>query len=1025
MKKIAEFSVRFPVTMMMIALAVILLGVISFSRLGTDLFPELNNPRIYIELEAGEKPPEEIENSYVEGLESLAASQKGVTGVSSVSKVGSARITVEYSWETDMDEAFLDLQKTVTNYTQNSDIEQLSLSQYDPNSDPVMLIAFSHDNITDMNDLRMTAENYLRNELVRLEGIADVGISGYEENEVIISTDPERLEAFGLTQDVIASRISALNSGVSGGTITEMGKQYVIKGVSVLQSIDDFKNTIVAYRQKTIADGKVSDHVPVFLSDVADISMENKDPVNITRINGERCIGLSIYKETRYNTVKAVEELKDEMEIIKKALPGYNFVVVDNQSDFISSAIGEVQETAIIGIILAVIILFVFLRRLGTTLIICVAIPVSVVATFNLMYFNGLTLNIMTLGGLALGAGMLVDNAIVVVENIIRNIESGMDIRQAAITGTSQVGGAITAATVTTIVVFLPIVYIHGSSGELFRDQAWTVAFSLISSLFAALLLIPVLSSRFLKKRKSSGKSEAVSFPWYESFLKIVIKKRGTVLLITALIMILTYIMLGFIGSDFLPKSRADSFKLSYSLEAGTDLNTTEKFTEGLESIIRQSAGDSVLIYSHTGPSTTISGDENSPFEDENSGWIKVNTGYLAKADALLEFLRNYLSGYEGVEFQFSGSESALNNMIGSSESPVEVEIRGKDLEVLQDLSGKVFDIMLKNDNLTNVENSFQSTSPEVEVVLDNIRAGMYNISVSDLSAQLKNQLSGKEAGEWDHEGELKDIAIRLPEMSLNEFRKIKINVGGRLVRLDQVAGINVINSPGEIYRDDQTRNGIITADISGGLPLDKVISRLRAEVERLDIPQDYKIRFTGEEEKRAESMADLSFALILSIILVYMVLASQFESLLHPFTIMLSLPLAAAGTVFLFFILGRSFDIMAYIGIIMLAGIAVNDSIVLVDAINQLRKEGAKLDDAVIEAGSKRIRPIIMTSITTILALLPLTIGFGEGAVLRSPMALAVIGGLVTSTILTLIVIPALYYIFENWKSRLSANRM
>ena len=473
MKKITEFSVNYPITVLMLVLGVLLLGYISFSKLGIDLFPDLNNPRIFVEMKAGEKPPDEIEKQLVDKIEAVAIRQKNVLEVSSISRVGSAQITVEYSWKADMDEAFLELQKALSPFGQSPDVDELTITQHDPNAAPVMLVGLSHPDIEDLDELRQVAENYLRNELVRLEGIAEVEISGQEEKEVVIESDSYLLETYGLTPTMITSQIQNLNRNASGGSIVEMGRRYTIKGVGVFQSLDDIRNIIVTYRQPEQLAGQqasFTDRVPVFLKDVANVQFKNKDADNIVRINQKRTLGLSIYKETKFNTVQAVDDLREALDVLGKALPGYQLEIIQDQGEFIKNSIDEVKQTALIGICLAVIVLFVFLRRIGATAIISLAIPISVVATFNLMYFNGLSLNIMTLGGLALGAGMLVDNAIVVVENIYRNLESGMSLKEASIVGTAEVGGAITAATLTTIIVFLPIVYFNPNFGPKLFD---------------------------------------------------------------------------------------------------------------------------------------------------------------------------------------------------------------------------------------------------------------------------------------------------------------------------------------------------------------------------------------------------------------------------------------------------------------------------------------------------------------------------------------------------------------------------
>ncbi len=1020
----------------MIVLAVILLGIISFGKLGIDLFPDLNNPRIFVEIKAGEKPPEEIEKQYVENIESLSIRQKGAIQVSSICRVGSAQITVEYSWDTDMDEAFLDLQKTLTSFGQNAEIEEFNITQHDPNAVPVMIVGITHSSIRDMNELRKSAENYLRNELIRLDGIAEVKLSGQEESEVLIETNNYLLEAHNLTTSEITTRIQSFNRNVSGGSIVEMGRQYIIKGVSLLENLDDIGNIIVGYKspetpgidQANLTNQQETevntDNVPIFLKDVATIKYQNKDPVNIVRINQERCIGLSIYKETKFNTVKAVKDLKEAFKDIQKALPGYEFTVIRDQGNFITSAINEVEQTGLIGILLAIIILYLFLRRIGTTFIISVAIPVSIIATFNLMYFNGLTINVMTLGGLALGAGMLVDNAIVVMENIFRNLESGMSVKDAAIKGTAEVGGAITASTITTIVVFLPIVYLHGASGELFKDQAWTVAFSLISSLFVAILVIPVLVHRFFKKPPAFTGKGSVKFKWYPAVLSKIIDRRWIIISVATLLVAASILLIPLVGSEFMPSTDIREFSLELELPAGTQLDRTATTVKTVEQMIRDVLGDDLdVIYSQIGPSPETGSGEQAIFEDENTASIKIilNKEGELSSNTIISSLGMVLNDIPDLEVRFLKDETALQEILGTSDAPIEIEIQGEDFQQIEQLTEEVVEVVKNMDQLYNVKTSIEEGFPEIEVVIDRLRAGMYNVDVNSISNQLTDQLMGKKAGELEDEGEMKDITIKLPDISLSQLHNTLIKSGAQTFHLSDLATIRTTVAPKEIHRRNQTRIGKIMAQYREDIAFDHLIHQLEENISQIELPPDYRIQLVGEELKRKESMSSLTFALLLSIILVYMVLASQFESLVHPFTILLTIPLAGVGAVLIFFILGLSLNIMAYIGIIMLAGIAVNDSIILVDVVNQRIREGMSRKEAIIEAGRVRIRPIVMTSITTILALLPLTFGFGESASLRSPMALAVIGGLVTSTLLTLVVIPCVYYVLDQLKEKLS----
>lgn len=1022
MKKLTQFSVDYPVTILMVILGVILLGYISYDKLGVDLFPDLNSPRIFVEIKSGERPPEEMEKQFVEGIEALSIRQSDVTQVTSISKVGSAQITVEYAWNKDMDEAFLDLQKSLNTLTQNSEIDDLTITQHDPNTSPVVVLGLTHSEIKDMNEVRKVAENYIRNELVRLESVAEVELAGQEESEVVIETNPYRLEAQNLTMDEVSTRIQNFNRNVSGGQISELGIQYIVKGVSMLNSIEDFENLIVGYKAVRIeSEGQTNiERTPIYLKNIANISYENKEPANIVHINGERCVGLSIYKETKYNTVKSVEQISEALINIEKALPGYKLTMVSNQGKFISNAISEVKNTALLGILLAIVVLFLFLRRFGTTLIVSVAIPISIIATFNLMYFNDLTINIMTLGGLALGAGMLVDNAIVVMENIFRNHENGMSVKDAAIKGTAEVGGAITASTLTTIIVFLPIVYLHGASGELFKDQAWTVAFSLISSLFVAIFLIPMMYHRIYRNKKLSVKHKSVKIGGYGRFLEKLLNVKWLIIFIATVSIASTFLLVPSIGTEFMPKTETREFSIEMKLQEGTELKRTEAMVKNIEVILADYLGDNLeTIFSQAGPSTGISGDENSVFEGENTAKIMVilKEGASITSESVIASIDKLTSNISGLEVSFSQEQSALKSILGTDEAPVVVEVRGEELDEIESIINQVKEKMEGMEGIFNVQTSVEDGAPEVEIRVDRIRAGMYGIDINNVISQVQEQLQGKNAGQLEKDGEMRDITIKVPEKGLNEINDLTITSGTQIFRLNEIAEISYGVSPKEIFRRNQNRIGKVTAQLDKGAALDKISAQIREATGTISLLPDYRIQVTGEEEKRQDSINNLGFALLLSIILVYMVLASQFESLIHPFTILLTVPLAVVGSILIFFVMGKTLNIMAIIGVIMLVGIAVNDSIILVDRINQLVRNGLDRKNAIMQAGQQRIRPIIMTSLTTILALLPLTIGFGESASLRSPMALAVVGGLLTSTLLTLVVIPCVYDVLDRFR--------
>ena len=1022
MHGLARFSVRYPTTVLMLILAILLLGYISFQRLGLDLFPDLDNPRLFIEVEAGARPPQEMERQFVSHLEAAAARGRGVVGVSSIAQTGRALVTVEYGWQVDMDEAFLDLQKAMADLSQRTEVAQISVTQHDPNSLPVIVAALYHPELTDLDALRQTAQNIIRAELIRLPGIAAVGLVGDRRREVEVLAEAHTLEAYGLTVEQLASTIRSANQNMTGGSIVEMGRRYVIKGVGEFTSADDLGDLIVAQKTPDVAAGAAtasgaSTRTPVYLREVAQVRTTLGEAESIVRLDGRRCIGLEIFKEARYNTIDAATSIHQQLEMLRQSLPGYGIEVVGDQARFVEAAVTEVEKAGLIGIFLAVLVLFVFLRRLGVTAVISIAIPISIVATFNLMYFADLSLNLMTLGGLALGAGMLVDNAIVVVENIFRRLEDGSSLAEAAVQGAGEVGGAITSSTLTTVVVFLPIVYLHGASGELFREQAWTVTFSLLSSLFVALVVIPMLCSRLLGS-ESTARDRAIHFPRYAGLLHGLLKRRGLVLLVGTALVAVTAGLLPAVGSEFMPRTAQGELSVELSLPEGAHLARTEGVVRNLESFLRQSFGAHLRhLYSRVGPASGV-GDSRDVLAGENSAVIHIllhPAGDLSPTTVVAALGRE-LEGLPDVEAQFALQETALETSLGRTSAPLVVEIKGKDLAILAALAEQVEERLTGMPEVTNVETSVGQGGPQIDVVIDRTTASQYSLSIDAVGSQLEHLLSGRQAGQLQQRGEYSDIVIRRPGLSLGELGNAMLEApGGRRVRLDQVARLVPTRSPRSITRRNQVRVVTVSAHLNSDRPFDQVADQVRVELASVALAPEYGFAITGEEKLRQEAFDNLQFALILAVALVYMVMAAQFESLVHPFVILLTIPLAGVGAVLLLLAAAMPLNVMSFIGLIMLAGIAVNDSIILVDRINQNRRSGQPLTEAIVDAGQTRIRPIAMTSVTTMLALLPLAIGIGEGAALRAPMAMAVIGGLVTSTGLTLVVIPCAYHLFAR----------
>jgi HAE1 family hydrophobic/amphiphilic exporter-1 len=658
-------------------------------------------------------------------------------------------------------------------------------------------------------------------------------------------------------------------------------------------------------------------------------------------------------------------------------------------------------------------------------MVISVAIPISIIATFNLMYFSHLTLNIMTLGGLALGAGRLVDDAIVVLENITRNREEGMSLKDAVITGTGQVGGAITASTVTTIVVFLPIVYLHGASGEMFKDQAWTVAFALISSLFVAMFVIPMLVNTLFRDKKGKETSHTHSplqFRWYSKFLSWVLDKRIFIIISSVILMGLCSLLIPHLGSEFMPRAVSSEFTIEMTLPAGTNLNGTQNTVKMAETSIRELLGDKIdMIYSQAGGDNNSTVSQTELVKNENYASLRVflKKQYAANSEDAINQIQQYFKTLPSdIKVTLTREESSLQSTLGINTAPFVLEIKGKEYPEMEKILGEAKTILQKNTGLYNITTSLDEGTPEVEILIDRFKTSYFNISVETVISQIKSYLQGAQAGNFEKDGELKDITVKLEHISLKQLQDLIITAGNVKLPLSELAVIHTVLSPREITRSGQSRTCYIYAMVNKSEPFDRIVKESETSLRNIVLPVDYKIDITGEELKRKETMSNLSFALILSIILVFMVLAAEFESIIQPFVILLSMPFAAVGTILTFLIFGKSLNMMAYIGIIMLCGIAVSNAIILIDRINQLRESGLGKKDSIITAGSQRIRPILMTSLTTIFALVPLTIGIGESSSLRSPMALAVIGGMISSTLLTLVVIPCLYWIFDSFSA-------
>lgn len=1000
----------------MATMAVVLLGWISVDRLGTDLLPDLTTPVVTVDLRAPGISLWEMEERYTRRLERDIQTVRKVRRVYSVTRAGQSVVVTEFAWEADMDFAVLDVQKKTAIFGGDVAVESVDVVRQDPHAMPVMRLAVRAEG-ADIDVLLGTIETVIKPKLEGLAGVASAVVEGGAEKEIRVTLDDYLMEAYGQSPADVARRIELANRDVSGGTIKDVGRSYQVKGLGRLKDIQAIRDLIVGSRSGAVGtESAPALRVPVRLSDIATVELRLEARESISRLDGVECVGLGIHKEASANTVTVVNIARAELDDLARDLPDVQFTIVENQARFIDAAVSEVEESALLGGLLAVGVLFLFLRSWAVTLLIGLAIPISVLATFTLMYFQDLTLNVMSLGGLALGAGMLVDNAIVVIENIYRHLERGEDVHTAAAEGASEVSVAILASTLTTVSVFLPIVYLHGLVGELFKEQALTVAFSLVSSLAVAMTVVPTVASRVM--RRDSLKVESNRHAWFARWLEGALEKKPFVFLSVGVVVGLTVVLGQRIDNEFIPREDQGLFHVDLALPEGTRVEVTDRVAQRAAEIVRTIGGDDVAhIYARVGvdPASVVNvGEATGPNRATLSvllaGKNRAGVGELVgRVDPLL-------SGIPTLQATYALHQSPLETVMGAQAAPIEVEVTGDHLDVLRNLMADVASRVAELPSVFNVQNSFEGGQPEVDLALRQEVAAAFGLTPQAIVDDLARRLSGEVVGEFAQGRRSRSIRVGFDDVDLQELKAMRVEgPDDAILTVGDLAEPTIVEGPREILREGQRRVGRVTGYLTEGKSLGEATADVKAVLSDLALPPGYRLTLGGEERERAASFEGLGFALTLSVILVYMVMASLFESFLHPFTVMLSLPLAGVGVVFAFLALGVPLSVTAYIGVIMLGGIAVNDSIVLVDRINQLRVESSSVREAIVSAARDRLRPILMTSATTVLALVPMAIGLGEGGRLRAPMAIAVIAGLVSSTVMTLVVIPVVYETIER----------
>lgn len=1006
-----SFSVKKPITLLMIVCVVIIVGIVSLTKIPLDLLPKIEVPVAVVNTSYRGAGPEEIEKLVTEPIEGAISTVGSMKNIQSISYDGNSLIIVEFNSGTDMDFASLEMREKIdlVKGFLPDEVENPMVMKVDPNAMPIMQLSFYSEE--DLGKLQSILTEIVKPRIERIEGVANVSLSGGKEKEVSISLKEGELEKYGLTIDKLAQLIGAENLNLPAGQIKKGNKKLSLKTVGEFQSIEDIKSMPIP-----LATGGV-----IHLRDIADVSIEDKETTTVSRINGKEGINISIQKQSDSNTVRVSEEIHKELESIEKDYPNLDMEIVLDQAEYINISIMNVFKNAIIGAVLAVVILYLFLRDLKTTLIISVSIPVSIIATFILLYFGNITFNIMTLGGMALGIGMLVDNSIVVLENIYRLRENGLDSQSASIEGAKEVSMAVTASTITTIAVFAPMVFVEGMTATIFKELAFTVAFSLVISLLVSLTLIPMLASRTLKKgmeEKNNGFSKFFQNVRgvYKNILSWALNHRGWTIFIATAIFIVTIFPLFILGGEFFPPVDEGTFVVNIDLPSGSSFQETNKVIENLEKDISK-IEEVDTMFSSIGDSSFVSfsGGVSSP----DSGSITVKLKDLKERDRttfqVADEVRKVVKDIPGADISVDTTSDLMGGLGGD---PINIAVKGEDLDSLKKIGEDFKEIVNSIPGTREVKTSYEEGVPEVKIGLDRDILSQYGLTTYQVASAVRGNISGVLASRYKYEGTELDIVVKKGSSKDETIESIKslpiITPMGRSVPLGEIGKVSMENSPATIYREDQSRVVNITGQVFNR-DMETVIAEIEDKLQEYKMPYGYTYGFEGQYKQLTKAYSDLTLALILALVFVYIILAAQFESFMYPFVVMLSVPLSFSGASLFLLISGKTLSVPAIVGGIVLAGIVVNNAIVLIDYINTLRRNGMERDRAVLEAGPTRFRPILMTTLTTVLGLIPLALGKGEGSEIQSPMAVAVIGGLVFSTLLTLVFVPVMYTVFDN----------
>ena len=1023
--------------MFMISAVVTLLGIISLSRLPVDLMPEFEQPTLNVRTSYAGVGPLEIEELITRPMEQAVSAVPGITRVESSSSEGNSQIRLNFEWGSDLSEAADEVRTRVDRMRNRlpEDADPPTIFKFDSNQLPVLQIGIEGD--YDPVTLREVAQNEIAPRFERVDGVAAVTVNGGVRREIHVDLSKEKITALNLSVSQVVNALRSENQNTPLGEIYQGDSTFLVRSQGQFQSIEDIKNMVVMTRQA----------VPVYLRDIAEVSDTTEQRRSFMRINGKPGIQLQVQKQSGKNTVAVARAVRVEVDRVNKEVPGVRMIVTQDNSVFIQRAIDNVQEHALVGGILVVLIIFAFLRDVRSTLIVCTSIPVSVIGTFALLYFGGFTLNTMTFGGLALGIGMIVDAAIVVLENTHRHLHMGKDKMTAAIEGSEEVWSAILASTLTHIAVFIPLLFLSGTASIMFTQLSVVVMFSLAMSLFVAVTIVPVLCSRWLKTPDEEAKDTGIMASFYrlsERFLEtmdeqyrraihVALNHRPTVIATAAVLVIAAAIIYPMITVELMPQTDEGEVNINAELSVGTRVERTEEALLRLEDMVRERVPEAMTIITNGGGggNNWNGGGGGGGGGSTHRGQIRVMLvprGQRTRTNEQIAIaLRRELQGLPGVAVRANpagGNNQIMrflsgggnNNQGGSSR--LQVEIRGHDLDDARRVAQDVRKVMEDTPGVADVQVGREEGRPEIAVRVDRPKAAMLGMSVGSVATTIQTNVAVTAAAQFRERGNEYPVVVRLREADRQEISDVGdvllSTPTGQVVPAKNVLAVNREAGPVQIDRKNMERMTRVNAETE--IPISEAVKAVQDRITQVRVPPDFAVGFGSEIEEQARSFQQLRMVLILAVLLVYAVMASQYESLRDPFIIMFSVPVAGIGVVLSLLLTGTSFSMQAYIGIIMLAGIVVSNAILLVDYINTLRRrDGLPIREAVELGGRTRLRPILMTSIATMLGLVPMAIGIGEGGELQAPLARVVIGGLLTSTLVTLVLVPAVYTLFEE----------